>query len=307
MKILAISGWCLALVFVVLAMRAYRDQTALTQQVEMLEDKNLNLQARLDTLAALERTETSPQEQPPAPIPSASPPLTPEDVEEPAPEVTIPAPPVQEEDPAQDDLPHLSEQQQQMLQVQTSAFANMTYGEFLAQFNLPPETADAVNNAIQEALGQEMLLQQQALRRDPPWSGVEIGARKEAIREQLRQALAAHFTPDQLEAWDLQQAVASQVFYEQLVGGQLAMLAPGLGEEARLTVQGVLGEELAYHLDSMNLSENPYSMDQFIEAQRTALESSAQRLAGVLDEAESAELTRYITLAEQTFAAMAQQ
>ncbi|MBI2424958.1 MAG: hypothetical protein HYV27_19180 [Candidatus Hydrogenedentes bacterium] len=215
--------------------------------------------------------------------------------------------PVVEEagEPIEDSEAELTEQQQKMLSAQMGALSGMIYGEFFS--GLDPAVAEIIRAEVEASMGKGFMLDQQAFGQNPPWTGKELGARKSAVRAELRASLAAQLTPEQLASWDEYDAAATEVLYGQVVGSQLTMLAPGLGEESRGLVQRTLGEALAANIEGLEATDEPYTMERFIDAQRTALQESAERLGESLTEEEFAEYQRYMDQAEQTFAAMAAQ
>lgn len=309
MKVLAIAGWIFAIIGGFAALTLFQRNQAVEQtRYKYAEEvKNLQIQVeKLEEINARHAYDAQKLAPPVAPPAQPAPPENPIPAAETMPKETAAAAPAEE--PAAEgetEQPELNDDQKRMLKAQTSAVTDMVYGEFLAGLNLPSETADAVHQIIGEAMGKEMMLTQQALGSTPPWSGKKLGEQKDAIRASLRESLQQQLTPEQLTAWDQQEAMSTQILYENVVGGQLAMLAPSLGDEARRTIGSVVGEELAIQLDGMETVDDPYSRERFAQAQRTALENSVERLRDALNDEEFAQLERYRQQAEQTFQALA--
>jgi len=310
MRFTALAGWMLAIVLFVACVWLVRDRAVLREDQAAARSELDRLTETVAALAAAAQHEDATQaedaphepvevvmelaEEEMAPVEPAATPVEPEQGEAPEPE-------------AGPDAPQLSEQQQRMLAVQAQGIAQMTYGDLFGELALAQETMDAVWELVQDATGKRMMIDQRALTRDPPWTGKEVGAQKDAVQAELRDALAAYLNRDELAAWDAYEAVSDQVFYEQLVGGQLAMMSPGLNEEARGLIRGVLGEELAMQLGALETVDDPYTVQRFADAQRTAMRDSADRLFDVLDEGEYADLQRYIALGEQALDALSPQ
>jgi hypothetical protein len=98
--------------------------------------------------------------------------------------------------------------------------------------------------------------------------------------------------------------VADQMLYERLVDGQMNMLAPGLTNENRVLASQVMAEELVREFDALGQSDEIYSIDSHNGAQARALNTSLERLAEELDEAQFGQVQGFVNQAIAMFDAM---
>jgi hypothetical protein len=181
--------------------------------------------------------------------------------------------------------------------------AEMTYQSLFDELRLTPE----VRASLKDAIAGHML----AMQRE---TGAAMGAKNEtakafyarieAMKGTMRDELAQFLSPEELTAWDEYEPVADQMLYERLVDGQMNMLAPGLTNENRVLASQVMAEELVREFDALGQSDEIYSIDSHNGAQARALNTSLERLAEELDEAQFGQVQGFVNQAIAMFDAM---
>ena len=195
--------------------------------------------------------------------------------------------------------------QQRVIRAQLGILLDMSYGELFTVLNLPTETQPAVR---------ELLLDYSMAERQAIIEAISAGnvpakdvlEKKAQAKRDLRTHLEELLSPEELTTWEEYEKFKDQNLYESLLEGQLAMLAPNLGEANRKLAKQVLAEELDQSIRQFESSEEVYTMDHFNQAQSRALQKGLDRMVESLPETEFLELERFTKIVEEVFKAASQ-
>ncbi|MDD8046918.1 MAG: hypothetical protein PHF14_10680 [Verrucomicrobiota bacterium] len=195
--------------------------------------------------------------------------------------------------------------QQRVMRAQLGILLDMSYGELFTVLNLPTETQPAVR---------ELLLDYSMAERQAIIEAISAGnvpakdvlEKKAQAKRDLRTHLEELLSPEELTTWEEYEKFKDQNLYESLLEGQLAMLAPNLGEANRKLAKQVLAEELDQSIRQFESSEEVYTMDHFNQAQSRALQKGLDRMVESLPETEFLELERFTKIVEEVFKAASQ-
>jgi len=195
--------------------------------------------------------------------------------------------------------------QQRVMRAQLGILLDMSYGELFTVLDLSTETQPAVR---------ELLLDYSMAERQAIIEAISAGnvpakdvlEKKAQAKRDLRTHLEELLSPEELTTWEEYEKFKDQNLYESLLEGQLAMLAPNLGEANRKLAKQVLAEELDQSIRQFESSEEVYTMDHFNQAQSRALQKGLDRMVESLPETEFLELERFTKIVEEVFKAASQ-
>ncbi len=193
-----------------------------------------------------------------------------------------------------------------VVKAQMGMLANMAYGQLFDELSLPKDVEDEVRGLIAEALGEQNIAAAEAMESGDK-TAKEMQQLEDEAEARLRNALSQVLNAEELAAWDEYEEYADQYLFENLLEGQLTMLASGLTPESRQTVGTVFAEELVVYLDEFGHSDEPYTLDNFNAAQLRALQHGLERLVGVLDEEQYGAAEGFVQQCEAMFEAVAKQ
>ena len=195
--------------------------------------------------------------------------------------------------------------QQRVMRAQLGILLDMSYGELFTVLDLSTETQPAVR---------ELLLDYSMAERQAIIEAISAGnvpakdvlEKKAQAKRDLRTHLEELLSPEEPTTWEEYEKFKDQNLYESLLEGQLAMLAPNLGEANRKLAKQVLAEELDQSIRQFESSEEVYTMDHFNQAQSRALQKGLDRMVESLPETEFLELERFTKIVEEVFKAASQ-
>ncbi len=189
--------------------------------------------------------------------------------------------------------------------VQTGAMVDMGYGTFFDERGFSAEVQAEVRDSLVSYSMEAQKLTQAALRKGRP--AKEFKRDMDAAAATLRDELKEKLSREELAAWDEYEPYADQYMYENLVDGQLTMLAPKLSPENRETARVVIAQEVAGHLEALENSDWEYNAQNFFDAQENALNASVERLSEIFDAEQLAHIERFRDIAVQQFRALTQE
>jgi cell division protein FtsB len=194
-------------------------------------------------------------------------------------------------------------QGERVMRAQLGAIIDMTYGPLFTDFGLEGELKDTVREWFIDAGTTAQGSVIKAFRSgDVP--AKDVKAAEDQATAELTKQLATVLSADELAAWEAYEDDADYYMFENILKGQLTMLASGLTDENRAAVGQVMAEELAAHIETLGTSDEMYTLGNFNQAQSQALAASMERLAEVLDEEQYGHAEGFVQIAEQSFSAM---
>jgi hypothetical protein len=208
-----------------------------------------------------------------------------------------------EEESAEEDA-EKNQQQEKFARVQMMAMVDMSYGTYLGEQSFPPEINEAVRDFLvtygidTQRLGLEAM-------GEGRMAG-DVKRELDAHALSLRNQLATVLNDDEMAAWDEFEPYAEQYLYENMVEGQLAMLAPGLSNENRVEAKTIIAQELVAHIEAFENSDLAYTRTNYFDAQEEALNVAVERLSETFDPEELAHVAGFRDRAAAQFEALSE-
>jgi len=195
--------------------------------------------------------------------------------------------------------------QEKMMRVQMGAIMDMAYATLYGELNLPQDVKDAVRELILDAATEQQTAVIEAMRSKEAIAN-DVTQKEDEAKARLREKLSQVLNAEELAAWEEYEVYADHYLYENLLEGQLTMLASGLTAENRGMTKKVMAEELVVHLEEFGNSDQLYTVNNFNNAQRMALRQGLARLVDVLDEDQYAQVEGFVGRAEAGFDAVSE-
>jgi hypothetical protein len=314
MKIVAVMGWVVAVAALIMTAMLALGTNALREEIRELRETNDILTGRLTEISVAEQMAASVHEQGQADVLSLQEKLSEAELEmaslAEALEATRQAYAAEgeslddeEEGGEEEDTEEAVQQQKAIARVQVSALIDMTYGTFFGERTFPPEIEEAVRDLLVTYGVETQRLVAEARKNERVAKDVadDLGAYKAALRDELAGVISA----EEVAAWEEYEPYADQYLYENLVEGQLTMLASGLTAENRAIAKTVIAQELVAHIEAFENSDLAYTTRNHFDSQEDALNVSVEQLREVLDGEQLAFIEGYRDRAVAQFQALA--
>ncbi len=243
---------------------------------------------------------------PPLVEPESTPPVA----AEPAPETSVPVaeaaptevkPAPEEKKDAEKEKKRAREKR--MVKAQLGIIMDMAYKPLYDELKIAPETVESMRDLIVEAANRDRIAAEKAMKKkDTPASAVK--RIQDENKAWLYDELGKVLSKEELAGYEAYEDYAEQILYENLLDGQLTMMARGLTPEGRETVKEVFAEELMVAINAFEASEELYTMDGFNDAQLSALNAGLQRLRFSVAQDQYDQAAGFTSQVEQMFKAM---
>ncbi|HIJ64507.1 MAG TPA: hypothetical protein HPP77_01045 [Candidatus Hydrogenedentes bacterium] len=194
--------------------------------------------------------------------------------------------------------------QEKLIRIQMAAITDMTYAQFFKELKLPDDLKAEVRDILVDGTAESFMLDRRALGQEGV-TAKDVRKRQDEAEQALRAKLSQVLNAEELKFWDEYAEVSDQYFYEDLVDGQLVMLAKDLTPENRRFVSEVVAEELVVAFDEYYSSDSPHTLTNYNEAQRMALHRGLDRLVEALDDEQYGHVQGFVAIAEAQFDALA--
>lgn len=198
------------------------------------------------------------------------------------------------------------ERQQTIQRAQASIMLDMAYKTLFDELNLPPEVQSQMRELLVQSWADQQGTMQKAMRTKDKTFREMKQLEDEALAE-LRAGLIHVLNGEEIAAWEDYETYKDQYIFENLLEGQLGMLAPGLTPDNRATTKVVLAEELAFAFEESEESDEVFSLNAFNDTQLIGLERGLERIAQELDDDQYAEVEGFVRQAAAMFDALAEQ
>jgi len=195
--------------------------------------------------------------------------------------------------------------QEKVANAQLDMLMGMAYARLFAELNLPADVENQVRDLLvkraSEARGAVL-----AAMAEGETPAKKVTEQDDEAKKRLREALGRILNAEELAAWESYEEYADHYLYQNLLDGQLSMLAPGLSADNRQVTKDVFAEELVLHLDAFGESDTVYTLDNFNAAQSAALHQGLARLTDVLDAEQYAHAEAFVQQCDAMFGAMSE-
>ncbi|HOZ45533.1 MAG TPA: hypothetical protein PLO37_11670 [Candidatus Hydrogenedentes bacterium] len=170
---------------------------------------------------------------------------------------------------------------------------NMSYGDFFAQMQFPPDIENQVRAILAERLSDQITESMRQM--DGSSSGKTMKEMKEESKNRLREELSTVLTAEELVQWEAYEATMDSHVLSRSYEMQLGMFAPGLSPENKELAAQVIADETLAARDAVDMSD----LASTLASQEQVYARVREVLASQLGENEYAQVDRFLTQQEE--------